>query len=447
VSTATAKLRGTVVALATAGLLAATLVATPATAATTQVTATAGVNIRSGPSTSTKVVGGLYRGQTVTALSSANGWTKIRFAGGTAYIAARYLTTDKIDAPASVTGNRVTTTAVNLRKGPGLTYGKLYVVRENTWVTLTGRAAKGFVEVTISKDRGWISTQYLARSDSDLPAVIGTRVTRANLAIRTSSGADAKVVGEIKKGRTVSITGTTQNGRAQIIYGQAVRWVTAKYLSNTTATLPTAPGLPATVGTRYATADLNLWSSSTGSAHTNEVPRGTAVKITGKQENGRAQIVHSNAVRWVTAKYLSTDEPAEVEEPPSSDVGGNIPASWKVTERKLTAKTIKVHRASRKAFPQIKSVGGWYQTNAGEHPVGRAIDIMIPNYKSASGRELGYSIAEWARKNARALDINYVVWRQHIWNIQRDKEGWRFMADRGDDSSNHLNHVHISVFR
>ena len=151
-------------------------------------------------------------------------------------------------------------------------------------------------------------------------------------------------------------------------------------------------------------------------------------------------------MRWVTAKYLSASEPED--EPPSTGgSGGSIPASWKVTERKLTAKTIAVHRSARKAFPQVKNVGGWYQSNAGEHPLGRAIDIMVPNYKSAEGRELGYSIAAWAKKNARALNINYVVWRQHIWNIQRDKEGWRFMADRGDDSSNHMNHVHISVFR
>ena len=446
-STAIGKLRATVVALATAGLLAATLVATPAIAATTQVTATAGVNIRSGPSTSAKIVGGLYRGQTVTAISNAGGWTKIRFAGGTAYIASRYLTTQKLEAPANVTGKRITTTAVNLRKGPGLTYGVRWVVAEDTWVTLSGRAAKGFVEVKINRDSGWISTQYLARSDTDLPVVIGTRVARANLAIRTSSSSGARVVGEIKKGKTVSVTGTTQNGRAQIVYGQTVRWVTARYLSNTSANLPTAPGLPSTTGTRWATANLNLWSSSTGSAHVNEVPRGTSVRITGKQENGRAQIVHSNAVRWVTAKYLSRTEP-EDELPPPPDTGsGTIPASWKVTERRLTAKTIRVHRAVRKSFPQIKTVGGWYQTNAGEHPVGRAIDIMIPNYKSASGRELGYEIANWSKKNAKSLNVLYVVWRQHIWNTQRDREGWRFMADRGDDSSNHLNHVHISVLR
>ena len=41
---------------------------------------------------------------------------------------------------------------------------------------------------------------------------------------------------------------------------------------------------------------------------------------------------------------------------------------------------------------------------------------------------------------------SYVIWNQRIWNIQRNGEGWRYMADRGGDSANHKNHVHITVY-
>ena len=60
--------------------------------ATTQMTATVGVNIRSGPSTQSSILGGLYRGQTVTAITTSQGWTKIKFAQSTAYVATRYRT-------------------------------------------------------------------------------------------------------------------------------------------------------------------------------------------------------------------------------------------------------------------------------------------------------------------------------------------------------------------
>lgn len=376
-STIVKKLRAGAALLVSSSLLVTTLGTLPAEA-DTEMSATAGVNIRSGPSTSYRIVGGLYRGQTVTAVRSSDGWTKIRFKGGSAYIASQYLTTRRLAAPAGVSGNRVTTTAVNLRRGPSLSYRILWVVPDNTVVQLTGRSARGFVEVRVRDRRGWLSAQYLART-SGLPAVIGTRVATASLLIRTSSGSDARVVGEVGKGTRLSVTGTTQNGRAQIIYRSAVRWVTARYLSNTAANLPAAPGLPA---------------------------------VTGR-------------------------EPV---------VPKSIPSSWAATERRLTAKTIRVHRAARAKFPQIKVVGGYRPASSGEHPLGRALDFMIPNYQSSEGRALGTALADWARANAREYDINYVVWRQRIWNIQRDREGWRFMADRGNDSANHINHVHITVY-
>jgi uncharacterized protein YgiM (DUF1202 family) len=432
-----AGLRTAMVMLISAGLLVATLGTVPANAAAVQMSATAGVNIRSGPSTSTKIVGGLYRGQTVTAVSSANGWTKIRFRGGSAYIASRYLTRSKVAAPATVTGNRVTTTDLNLRRGPGLSYRILRVLREGTSVNLTGRSARGYVEVEVGSAEGWVSTQYLAGSASGLPTVIRTRLATADLVIRSSSGSNYRVIDRVKKGTRLSVTGTTQNGRAQIIYRNRVRWVTARYLSNTSVSQPSVPGLPPAVGARYATRALNIWTSATGSSRVDEVPRGERLRITGRTQSGRAQVIYNNAVRWVTSRYLSTTRVSQSAPAPSSYPG---------TERRLTAKTITVHRELRAKVPQIRTVGGWRPASSGEHPLGRALDVMIPNYQSASGRDLGYRIANWAQQNARRLDINYVVWRQRIWNIQRDGEGWRFMADRGGDSANHINHVHISVF-
>src|SRR6187200_3192167 len=66
-----------------------------AAGATTQMTATVGVNIRSGASTQSSILAGLYRGQTVTAISSPAGWTKITFRGSTAYVASKYLSKGK----------------------------------------------------------------------------------------------------------------------------------------------------------------------------------------------------------------------------------------------------------------------------------------------------------------------------------------------------------------
>ena len=408
-----------------------------ASAGPTQMTATVGVNIRSGPSTQTAIVGGLYRGQTVTAISSSKGWAKIQFAGSTAHVASQYLTKgSKLPVPSSIGSGtvKITTTALNLRTGPGLSYRVIKVLKEGTKVTMTGKTARGWAQLVNGKSTGWSSMQYLANSTTGRPAIIGTRVATADLDIRTTSAADARTVTEAKKGTSLSVTGAVQNGRAQIIYKDAIRWVTARYLTKLKSTLPSPPKLPKITGTRYASAALDIRSTYADKYRLiTEVPRGAKLSITGVVKNGRMQIIFEKAVRWVTAKYLS------------KSVSRSTPQSWRAVERGLQPNAIKVHRAARAKFPQIKT---YYTVRAGvftDHSTGRALDLMIPNYKSASGKAFGYEVAAWAKANAKSLGINYVIWNQHIWNIQRDSEGWRYMADRGGDSANHKDHVHITV--
>ena len=429
--------RTAAVALAAAVVLG--LVALPASAApTVQVTATVNVNVRAEPSTTARIVGGLYRGQTVTETSKIRGWTKIKFAGSSAWVASRYLSRGRdLPPPSRVDAGavKVTTTALNLRKGPGLTYAVIRVLAEGTRVTTTGKTARGFAEVVSGRYRGWAAIQYLASSRTGLPAVIGTRVATADLDIRTSSGANARTVAEVKKGTRLSITGATQNGRAQIVFRKAVRWVTAKYLANARSAQPAPPKLPKVTGTRYATTTLDV-RSTYANKYTliAEVPRGTALKITGVVRNGRMQIIYANAARWVTAKYLAKTRPS------------GIPTSWRTVERGLQPNAVRVHRAARSRFPSILTYYGVRRDITPDHPAGRALDLMLPKYKTTAGRQLGFSVASWARANARSLGIKYVIWDQKIWNIQRDREGWRPMASRGSDSANHKDHVHITVF-
>src|SRR4029450_10018098 len=123
-----------------------------------------------------------------------------------------------------------------------------------------------------------------------------------------------------------------------------VRWVTAKYLTNLTNNKPAVPKLPEITGSRYATATLNIRSTSADNYRLiAEVPRGTKLKITGVVKNGRMQIIFQKAVRWVTAKYLSKSVPS------------STPPSWRAVERGLKPNAIQVNRAARHKVPQIRT--------------------------------------------------------------------------------------------
>lgn len=74
-----------------------------------------------------------------------------------------------------------------------------------------------------------------------------------------------------------------------------------------------------------------------------------------------------------------------------------------------------------------------------DHPLGLALDFMVYG-DSTKGTEL----AHWVEANAKAFNVTYIIWQQHIWNISRASEGWRLMPDRGSATANHMDHVHVS---
>ena len=74
-----------------------------------------------------------------------------------------------------------------------------------------------------------------------------------------------------------------------------------------------------------------------------------------------------------------------------------------------------------------------------DHPSGLAADFMIDE-----GRQQGDYLAAYAKDNAARYNIQYIIWQQRIWNVDRANEGWRLMPDRGSPTANHTDHVHIT---
>jgi hypothetical protein len=71
-----------------------------------------------------------------------------------------------------------------------------------------------------------------------------------------------------------------------------------------------------------------------------------------------------------------------------------------------------------------------------DHPSGHAVDFMTRG-------ERGDRIAECALANQEELGVEYVIWEQRI----NYGDGWEYMADRGGDTANHYDHVHVSFER
>jgi hypothetical protein len=115
-------------------------------------------------------------------------------------------------------------------------------------------------------------------------------------------------------------------------------------------------------------------------------------------------------------------------------------------ENGLTPDALRVIRCIKENFPEITTFHGVGEREGeSDHPSGRAVDAMVPNYQAESGRELGWRVANWVRANAAGLGVTYVIFDAKIWNASRNAEGWREYTRGNDDTSRHLDHVHVSV--
>ena len=111
-------------------------------------------------------------------------------------------------------------------------------------------------------------------------------------------------------------------------------------------------------------------------------------------------------------------------------------------EKGLQVDTILVARAVSAQFPEILTIGGVRPDSLKWHPHGMAIDVMIPNARTAAGIALGDSVLAYVLRNAKRFDLNHVIWRQTIYKPDGSK---RAMSDRGGDTANHYDHVHIAT--
>lgn len=187
----------------------------------------------------------------------------------------------------------------------------------------------------------------------------------------------------------------------------------------------------------WTTDVLNLWDGpSEESDKLGVIGALKQVSVTGRQQLGRTQVVIDGQSRWVTSDYLSAEKPKpEPKEPAGPSLGGACANGSSIDAGR--ASLYEIHDVVCANWPSITSYGTW--RGDGEHGQGRAIDIMV------SG-ETGWAIADFLRANYAALGIEYIIYSQNIWSVERSGEGWRGMSDRGSTTANHYDHVHVTVY-
>jgi hypothetical protein len=189
----------------------------------------------------------------------------------------------------------------------------------------------------------------------------------------------------------------------------------------------------------WTTTDLNLWDAPGKDAKKiGLLQEEKKILVTGRHSNGRTEVVWNGESRWVTSGYLSEEKP--VEEVASDGSGGDVNATCSngsSVPSGVSPNIVAVHEAVCANFPEITTYGTF--RGDGEHAEGLAVDIMT------SG-DRGWQVAEFVRAHYSELGVNYIMYSQRIWSVERSSEGWRYVEDRGSTTANHYDHVHVTTY-
>ncbi|MFY1703599.1 coiled-coil domain-containing protein [Micromonospora sp. WMMA1923] len=127
----------------------------------------------------------------------------------------------------------------------------------------------------------------------------------------------------------------------------------------------------------------------------------------------------------------------------SCSVNDPTPANGCITPRTLHA----LNQAKAAGFTRYVSC--YRPGGSGEHPRGRACDFAAQKGgfggdATGGDRTYGNNLAAYYVRNADKLAVLYVIWYRQIW---LPSSGWKsYSGAGGDPSSDHTNHVHLSVY-
>ncbi len=113
----------------------------------------------------------------------------------------------------------------------------------------------------------------------------------------------------------------------------------------------------------------------------------------------------------------------------------------------ITARTLHAMKQAQ-AAGFTRYVSCYRSGGSGQHPLGRACDFAAQKggfggVATGGDRTYGNNLASYFIGNSSRLGVLYVIWFKRIW---LPSSGWRTYNGGGDPSSDHTNHVHLSVY-
>lgn len=193
------------------------------------------LNVRSGPSTKSKVITTVKKNAKVIVITSKGSWNKIKANKKAGWVPKKYLTTKKTDTkkePAQQTkpskGIYVTTKALNVKSGPNAKSKVLTKVKKGKQVVFITKKGS-WSKIKVNKKAGWVQSKYLNVKKEPVKQVKSAYITTKTLNVKSGPSTKSKVITKVKKDKQVILI-TTKGSWSKVKVGKKAGWVPSKHL-------------------------------------------------------------------------------------------------------------------------------------------------------------------------------------------------------------------------
>ena len=326
----------------------------PSTPETTQktgiVNVSSSLNVRSGASTSSKVIGSLSGNSKVTIVGEEGAFYKIEYKGSHGYVAKEYIkdvtesnnsnqgttTPEKPSTPESTqkTGIVNVSSSLNVRSGASTSSKVIGSLSGNSKVTIVGEEG-AFYKIEYKGSHGYVAKEYIKDiTGSNNNSNQGTTTTpekpstpestqktgivnvSSSLNVRSGASTSSKVIGSLSGNSKVTIVGE-EGAFYKIEYKGSHGYVAKEYIkdvtgsnnnSNQGTTTPEKPSTPENIkktGVVTASKGLNVRKeANTSSQIVGILNSGESVEILG-EENGFYKITYKGQEAYASKNYIN----------------------------------------------------------------------------------------------------------------------------------------------
>ena len=271
-------------------------------------------------------------------------------------------------------------TSLNVRSAANNTSSVIGSLKNNAAVTLTAISGD-YYRISLNGKVGWVSKSYVtivAATVSEYPKTGYVNTTSTALNVRKTASATATVIGSVKKGAEITVTGKS-NDFYSIKINNTTGWVSANYITFTKpvdTTTATVSEYPKTGYVNTTSTSLNVRKSASATAGIlGTVAKGKALTVTGKSGNFYSIKVSETAIGWVAAEYVTFTKPVEtttavVSEYPKTGYVNTTSTSLNVRKSASATAAILGTVAKGKALTVTGKSGNFYSIKVSETAIG-----------------------------------------------------------------------------